>query len=85
MEHVSYNYVRKYYNSCRVADPHDFNADPNPAFHFSADPDPTFHLSADPGPDPALLRSDENLRPLVYRSSLASWHPRLDVEPLKLF
>ncbi len=45
----------------RVADPHHFNADPDPAFHSSADPDP----------DPALHQSDGNLRPLVYRPSRA--------------
>jgi hypothetical protein len=28
----------------RVADPHHFNADPNPAFHFNADPDPAFRF-----------------------------------------
>jgi len=25
-----------------VADPHHFDADPDPAFHFDADPDPAF-------------------------------------------
>jgi hypothetical protein len=57
----------------RVADPHHFNADPNPAFHLNADPDSAFHLNADPDPafhfnadpDPAPLQSDENLRPPV--------------------
>ncbi len=31
---------------CRVANPHHFNADPDPAFHFNADsyPDPAPHL-----------------------------------------
>jgi hypothetical protein len=45
-----------------VADPHHFNADPDPdlachfdaspdlACHFDADPDPTFHFAADPDP-----------------------------------
>ncbi len=28
----------------RVADPHHFNADPNPAFQFIADPDPAFRF-----------------------------------------
>ncbi len=32
----------------RVADPHDFNADP--AFHFNADPDPAFQFNSDPDP-----------------------------------
>jgi len=31
-----------------VADPHHFDADPDPAFHFDADPD------LDPDPDPAF-------------------------------
>ncbi len=34
----------------RVADPHHFNADPDPAIHFNADPDPAFHFNADPDP-----------------------------------
>jgi hypothetical protein len=38
-----------------VADPHHFNANPNPSFHVAADPDPTYHFDA-----------DGNLRPLVY-------------------
>ncbi len=45
-----------------VADPHHFDADPDPAFHFDADPgfifhcdadldlDPTIHFDADPDP-----------------------------------
>jgi hypothetical protein len=37
-----------------VADPHQFNADPYPAFHFNADPDPAPH------------QSDANQRPPVY-------------------
>ncbi len=36
--------------SNRVADPHHFNADPDPAFHFNADPDLAFHFNADPDP-----------------------------------
>ncbi len=53
----------------RVADPHYFNADPNPypAFQFNEDPDPTVHFNADP--DPAPQHSDAILRPLVYRLS----------------
>ncbi len=35
----------------RVADPHQFIADPEPAFHFNADPDLAFHLNADPDLD----------------------------------
>jgi hypothetical protein len=44
----------------KVADPHHFNADPDPdpAFNFNADPDPAY---ADPDPP---LQSDGNLRPL---------------------
>ncbi len=35
----------------RVADPHHFNADPEPSsFHYNADPDPAFHFYADPAP-----------------------------------
>jgi hypothetical protein len=45
---------------CRpvVANPHHFNAHPDPVFHFNADPDPAFHFNEDP-----------DLRPLVYRTS----------------
>jgi hypothetical protein len=35
-----------------VADPHHFDADPDPAFYSDADPDPTFHFGAEPYPDP---------------------------------
>ncbi len=49
----------------RVADPHHFNADPDPepdpAFHFNADPDPAFHFNAAPDPDPAPHHGDTNL------------------------
>ncbi len=44
---------------------------PDPSFHFNVDPDPTFYFDADP--DPAPHQSDVNLRPLVYRPSLASF------------
>ncbi len=41
----------------RVADPHHFNANP--------DPDPAFPFNADPVPDPAFLfDTDPNLAPL---------------------
>jgi hypothetical protein len=61
----------------RVADPHHFDADPNPAFYFNADRDPAFHFNADPDPafhfyadsDPDRLQSDVNLRLNVYRPS----------------
>jgi hypothetical protein len=55
-------------------DPHNFNADPDPAFHVNADPDPdpAFHFNADPDLDPVPHLSDGNLRPLVYRPSRAS-------------
>ncbi len=58
-----------------VADPHHFDADPDPAcyfhagpdldpsFHFDADlePDPTFHFDPDPDPDPSFQIKAENL------------------------
>jgi hypothetical protein len=34
----------------RVANPHHFYADPDPAFYFDAAPGPTFHSDADPDP-----------------------------------
>ncbi len=51
----------------RVADPHQFNADPYSAVHFNLDPDPAFYIN--PDPDPASNRSDGKLRPLDYRPS----------------
>ncbi len=44
-----------------VADPHHFDADPDPAWHFDTDPnpDPTFHFNADP--DPSLQIKAQNL------------------------
>jgi hypothetical protein len=38
------------YEYARVADPHNFNADPNPAIHFNVDPDTdtVFHFNANP-------------------------------------
>ncbi len=59
-----------------MADPHHFNAIPDPGVHFDADPDPA---------------PDENLRPLVYRTfnlslqaSIVSVSTQLCFEPLKL-
>jgi hypothetical protein len=37
-----------------VADPHQFNANPDSSFHFDADSDLTFHFNADTDPDPTL-------------------------------
>jgi hypothetical protein len=33
-----------------VADPDDFDADPDPALHFVTGLDPTFHFNTDPDP-----------------------------------
>jgi hypothetical protein len=62
--------------SSLVADPHHFNID---SYHFNADPDTAFnfmliriqgfHFKADP--DHAPNRNDANLRPLLYRQSMA--------------
>jgi hypothetical protein len=54
-----------------VADPHHFNADPDPdqAVRFNANPDPAFRFHADP--DPAPYQCDLYLRLLVYRPSTA--------------
>ncbi len=68
-------------NINRVADPHHFNADLDPALYIDADPHPT--------PDLA----DTNLPPMVYRPSILSLQastgsvhgpPRLHFKPLKL-
>ncbi len=37
-----------------VADPHQFDADADPACHFDAVPDPADHVDADPDPDPSF-------------------------------
>jgi hypothetical protein len=63
--------------SSRVADPHHFNADPDPAFHLNVDPDPAPH------------QSDGNLRPMGYRDNLDLpglhfQHPQPYFEPLKI-
>jgi hypothetical protein len=39
----------------RVADPHHFITDPDPAVYSNADPDPAFHVNANPDDaDPVL-------------------------------
>ncbi len=52
------DYFRREPLTCRDADPHHFNADPDPdpAFHFKTDLDPAYHFNADP--DPAPRQSD---------------------------
>jgi hypothetical protein len=45
-----------------VANPHHFNADPDPAFYSNANPDPAFHFNEDPDPFPYQI--DANLRSL---------------------
>jgi hypothetical protein len=52
----------------RVANSHNFNADPDPDLLSNADPDTAFHLNADPDPAPHLP---------VYRPSRALEPPRL--------
>ncbi len=41
----------------RVADPHHFNADPDPAFYFDADPDPASKNNKDPDLQPFQQKS----------------------------
>ncbi len=55
------------HNRCesRDADPHHFDADPDPSFHSNADPDRIFRLNI----------SDANLWPPVYRPFWASIKP----------
>jgi hypothetical protein len=38
-----------------LADPHQFDVDPDPYCHFDAVPDPTFYFDVDLDPDPAAL------------------------------
>jgi hypothetical protein len=60
-----------------VADPHHFDANPDPTFPFDEDacPNPTFHTDADP--DPAPHQGNAKLRPLPYKPSLNLKPPRL--------
>jgi hypothetical protein len=58
-----------------VADPHNWDADPDPACHFDADPDPTCHFDADPtfpvdsdpdaDLDPSFLIQVQNLKKVL--------------------
>jgi hypothetical protein len=43
---------------------------PDPSFLNDTDPDPVFYFDADPDPNPSP-QSDANLRPMVYRPSIA--------------
>ncbi len=45
------------------ADPHQFEANPNPACHFDADPDPTFYFDA--GPNPRFQIKAQNLEKVL--------------------
>ncbi len=60
---ISWTKIR--HNKCesRGADPHGFDADPDPPFHSNAEPVPIFRLNG----------SDANLRPPVYRPFWASF------------
>jgi hypothetical protein len=53
------------YVKTKVADPHHFNADPDPTFLVNAEPDTVFNFHTDPNSAPHL--SNRNLRPLIYR------------------
>ncbi len=46
------NPISKFHIKTRVANPHHFNADPDPdpSFRFNAEPDPVFHSKANPDP-----------------------------------
>jgi hypothetical protein len=59
----------------RVADPHHFNADPDPdpAFLLDVDQEPTLYINVDPDTDPAPHQSDANLQPRADRLSRASF------------
>ncbi len=61
-----------------IADPHYFNADPDPdpsfqdpSFYVNVDPDPNFNFNTDPDPAPDQRDAIANLRPLVYGPSRA--------------
>jgi hypothetical protein len=57
-------------NTISIADPHHFDAVPDPACHFDADPDPACHFDADPDPachfdvdpDPSFQIKAQNLK-----------------------
>ena len=45
-----------------MADPENFDADPDPTFQGDADADPTFQDDADPDPDPNPFTRVRNFR-----------------------
>jgi hypothetical protein len=54
----------------RVADPQNFNEDPDQAFLFNADPYPAFHFGGSGSGNSSSL-SDGSLRTFIYRPSTA--------------
>ncbi len=61
LKHTTFSFDKGKSRYGRVADPHDFKADPDPSIHFYVDPDP----------DSAPHHSDANLQPLVSKSAKA--------------
>ncbi len=63
-----------------VADPHNFDADPD------ADPDPTFHLDADsdPDPNPSFQIKEQNLEKVLKQAQIPyilDCHLQTDADP----
>jgi hypothetical protein len=64
-----------------MADPHHVDANPDPTFLFD-DPDPTCQFNADPNSRScSSSRGDANLRPLVWRPSMAPFEDSICERP----
>jgi hypothetical protein len=73
-----------------VADPHRFDADPDPAYHFDANPElypnPTVRFVANPYPhtDPSFQIKAQNLEKVIYLGSYSyslACHLQIVVDP----
>jgi hypothetical protein len=53
-----------------IADPHLFDADPDPTFHCEADADPTFHCDADSDPDSNFKMKAQNLEKVFMLANI---------------
>jgi hypothetical protein len=76
---MCFRIIRGWYHCIRVAYPHHFKADPDPAFRFNADTDPAFPFNTDP--DPAFLLI---IKVMQICDHLYADLPRLHFEPTGL-
>ncbi len=61
---VCFRITRGWYHCIRVAYPHHFKVDPDPAFQFNADTDPAFLFNADP--DSTYYQSLQTLHGSIF-------------------